>query len=105
MKITLNDGTVIENLTQNGDCFVSEDEIDSSIFTSDALSSVTIIDDDGNESVLSDATIRMCEQSKLDNLWWLVIQEKNVFEKLQDSQTATDTTIQEAIVELYEMLV
>ena len=45
-KITLNDGTVIDNLTVNGTNFVSKDKIDESIFTKDNLKKVTINDTD-----------------------------------------------------------
>ena len=46
ITLTFADGTVLENLTMNGSCFVSETEIDESIFTSEALESMTITDDE-----------------------------------------------------------
>ena len=51
-KLILEDGTTIENLTMNGSNYVSETEIDESIFE-DNLSTMTVVDEDaGTEETL-----------------------------------------------------
>ena len=48
-RITLADGTILDNLTMNGNNFISEEAIDASIF--DGTCSPVIINDGTNEEV------------------------------------------------------
>ena len=83
-KITLNDGTVIDNLTVNGTNFVSKDKIDESIFTKDNLKKVTI-----NDTVYENLVF--IQQMKLADGYYIAFRQKTAEENqkyLIDKQRA-----------------
>ena len=83
-KITLNDGTVIDNLTVNGTNFVSKDKVDESIFTKDNLKKVTI-----NDTVYENLVF--IQQMKLADGYYIAFRQKTAEENqkyLIDKQRA-----------------
>ena len=101
ITLTFADGTSIENLTMNGSCFVSETEVDESIFTSDALESMTITDDEAGteetwENVVFDKQIHY-DHFHGNTGYYLIFHCKS-------AQEVEMETTQLAITELYETL-
>ena len=92
-KITLNDGTVIDNLTVNGTNFVSKDKIDESIFTKDNLKKVTI-----NDTVYENLVF--IQQMKLADGYYIAFRQKTAEEITQENMT----DVQLALAEIYEMI-
>lgn len=71
ISITLSDGTILDNLTLNGDNFISINKIDESIFENNL--SPTIINIDGIETVHSH--MNLLQIKKYGYEWWFVIQD------------------------------
>ena len=92
-KITLNDGTVIDNLTVNGTNFVSKDKVDESIFTKDNLKKVTINDTDYENLVF-------IQQMMLSDGYCIAFRQKTAEAITQ----ANMTDVQLALAEIYEMI-
>lgn len=101
--IKLADGTELKNITLNGDTFESDIPIEDSVFENN-LTKVEITDTETNETtVLKDA--RLLLNRPFGNTWWFVIQELPEQDRKME-QTARDITdIQEAIAELYELII
>lgn len=68
-KVILSDGTILDNLTLNGNNFVSKSEIDSSVFT-DNLSVVTINDGENDEV---HHNMRLIRCYTFDGMWWFIL--------------------------------
>jgi hypothetical protein len=71
MKMTLTDGTVIDNLTLNGNNYVSQVEVSEDIF-SDNVSEVTI-EDDGNTFTLYNCILEYIR--KYSDGWYIFLRE------------------------------
>ena len=71
-KITLADGTEIDNLTLNGNNFISDEDLSESTFAR-KLHEVTITDPDGNEEVIENA--ELISLRKEDSKTWFIIRE------------------------------
>lgn len=101
--IKLSDGTKLKNITLNGDTFVSQSEIEDSVFEGN-LDTVEITDNESKEvTVLHDAQLLL--NTAFGEEWWFVIQEKTADEKAQEATTAALTDVQMALAELYEMII
>lgn len=101
--IKLSDGTQLKNITLNGDTFVSQSEIQDSVFEG-KLSTVEITDEESKEvKVLHDAQLLL--NTAFGDEWWFVIQEKSSDEKAQEAATKALTEVQMALAELYEMII
>ena len=105
-KIILSDGTALNNLTLNGNNFIAEGEIDSSVFDG-KLETVTISSDTGeispfigtySDMVLLGNTVR-------DGKSWLVFGVKSEEEKREETVNANFTDLQMALAEVYEMII
>ena len=106
--ITLKDGTKIENLDMNGTNYVSQTEIDKSIFTSDNLSEMTIFDSETNEETKYEDMIFIQQMKWMDGTYYLAFREKTQEEKLAEAiinNTDSVTDLQLAIAELYETVI
>lgn len=112
-KITLADGSFIDNLTLNGDNFITPvgSDVDASTFEG-KLDVVTITSDDPEVEavVLNDAILVKCDE--LEGATWIVLREKNAQEKAEEQLRKTLATdydnivdLQLAIVEIYEMII
>lgn len=74
-KIVLSDGTVIDNLSMNGNNFVSESKLTEEEFEG-KLSSVVIIDPDGNEEHHENMElVQIVNTDYTDGKWYFVLRE------------------------------
>lgn len=106
--ITLKDGTKIENLDMNGTNYVSQTEVDKSIFTSDNLSEMTIFDSETDEETKYEDMIFIQQMKWMDGTYYLAFREKTQEEKLAEAiinNTDSVTDLQLAIAELYETVI
>ena len=71
VKIILSDGTTINNLTKNGDNFISQQSISQEVFEFN-LSPVTIIDDDISE--VHDH-MRLVQLIQHNNEYWFILED------------------------------
>ena len=92
-KITLKDGTVIDNLTMNGNNYVSPTEIDSSIFTRKNLSSIVVNDGEKDETLTN---LLFVQETHMKDGYYFILRQ------MTDSEIAI-TDIQEALADIYEM--
>lgn len=103
LTIKLSDGTKLKNIALNGDTFVSQSEIEDSVFEG-KLGTVEITDEESKEvKVLHDAQLRL--NTAFGDEWWFVIQEKSPENKQLAQITNDITDVQVAIADLYEMIV
>ena len=91
-KIILKDGTVIDNLTMNGNNYVSPTEIDSSIFTRKNLSSIVVNHGEKDETLTNQIFVQ--ETHMADGYYF-------VFRQMTDVEISI-TDIQEALADVYE---
>jgi hypothetical protein len=93
--IRLADGRELKKLTKNGDNFVSETQVDESIFEYNT-ETVTITDEEGNETVLRNA--EFIQQMEFADGFYICFREKSEME-------LTVTDLQEALAEVYELII
>ena len=84
-SITLADGTVIANLSLNGDNYISKTEIDPSVFA-DNLSPVVISDGETQEQ---HAAMALIQVKKYGSEWWVALRDMTQRE-LADIKTRAD---------------
>lgn len=100
--VKLADGTELKNLGLNGDNFVSKTKIEDSVFEGN-LSTVEITDIETKEkTVLKDAELLLNRQYGEE--YWFVVREKTPGDKAMEQIENDITNVQEAIVEIYEMM-
>ena len=100
MKMILSDGTELDNLTLNGNNYVSETEISEHVF-SDNLATVTIEDDENNVQELHNC--KLTHFAHYADGWYFIIDEMTQAEIDKDVNEAqtfftammTDTLIDE----------
>lgn len=103
VKLILADGTELNGLKQNGNNYVSQTEIDVSVFE-DNLSTLTIVDGD-TQMVMHNA--ELIQQVQYTDGWYLCFREKTKEEKLAAAISANAnsvTDVQVALAEVYEMI-
>lgn len=84
--ITLADGKIIDNLTLNGNNFVSQTEIKESIFDNN-LSTVTIKDDLGGEEVHHDMALVQVVHYTMEGIepgWYFILRDVPEEERMKD---------------------
>lgn len=99
MKMTLSDGTVIDNLQLNGNNFVSQAEILPDVFFG-KLTTVTI-EEDGEVTTMNNCELEYVRQYGEE--WWFVLREQTQEEIARASDEAqilytalmTDTLLEE----------
>ena len=106
-KITLHDGTVLSDLTLNGNNYISDGFVEDTVFT-DNLDSVTI-EGDGITAVHTDMVL--ISNRVEDGRSWFVLGEMTAQEKaaerinkLLESNADDITDIQVALAEMYESM-
>jgi len=101
-KIKLKDGKELKNLTLNGNNFISKTEIKDSDLTEENLTTVEITSNDANEQTMVGTFKNMflVQNKTYGSEWWFILAEKTKDMKSDDDITS----IQEAIVELYELI-
>lgn len=95
--ITLKNGTKIENLGFDGSNYVSDTELDSSVFTEDNLAKVTV-NDGTNENEYTDLVF--VQQILHEGKYLITFRVKSIAEKLNDNLT----NVQVALAEIYESM-
>lgn len=102
--ITLADGTTLDNLGINGTNYVSETEVDTSIFTDSNLSKVTI--SDGTNTDEYENLVFIQQMKWQDGTYYLAFRKQTEREKIVKIITDNSSSlvdVQEAITELYEL--
>lgn len=94
-KITLADGTVLDNLGMNGNNYISEEAISADVFE-DNLSRIEIEDEaEATKSVMHDC--ELVQIIEVDNEYWFILREKTEEELSIDALNG-------AIIELAEII-
>ena len=92
-KITLNDGTTLDNLELNGNNFIAEGVIDDSVFA-DNLAAVTITDGTTTDNY----TDMVLVSNRVDGgRSWFILREKTEQEKFEEERTRTIAELQSAM--------
>ena len=99
--ITLGNGTVLENLSLNGNNYISKEEVTEDIFTKEALAEVTISDGE-TETVIEDAIL--VQAIEWQGEYWFILAEKSPAQKEREELLAELEAQAEAIVELAEII-
>jgi len=103
--IILHDNTRLENLTMNGDMFVSRTEVTADGLSDDALKSVTIIESETGRTSTTVLTGATCDGVLHWPEGWLFnIREKSTREKAQAETASRLEEIDAALVELAELI-
>lgn len=100
-KITLSDGTQLENLELNGNNYIAQSEIADTVFDGN-LGTVKISDGE-NEETFTDMVL--LSNIVRDGKSWLVLGQKSEEEKRQDAINQSFTDLQMALAEVYEMMI
>ena len=90
MKITLQDGTVLENLKLNGNNFISDTIIESSTFQ-DNLGNVKIEDEEGN--VAEYRFMKLIQNIVVDGKSWFILVEQSENDLLKARLKATEDAL------------
>ena len=102
-KITLADGTALENLVLNGNNYVASTAVDDAIFK-DNMTIVTITNlDDGTAEQIEDGVL--LSNIVRDGKSWLVLGQKSAEQKRLETIDRTFTDLQMALAEVYEMMI
>lgn len=106
-KITLADGTKLENLELNGNNYIAEGVVDDSVFK-DNLATVTITD--GTETTTYEDMVLLSHRVD-GGRSWIVLGEKSAQDKAMEriysmlsSNADSITDVQVALAEVYEMM-
>ena len=90
MKITLQDGTVLENLKLNGNNFISDTIIESSTFQ-DNLGNVKIENEEGN--VAEYRFMKLIQNIVVDGKSWFILVEQSENDLLKARLKATEDAL------------
>ena len=97
-KITLNDGTTLENLELNGNNFIAAEAVDDAVFK-DNMTAVTITDmESGSTENIEDGILL----SKIgrDGCSWLVLRQKSAKEKAAEARDKEIAELRQAMTAL-----
>ena len=102
-KITLADGTTLENLVLNGNNYVASTAVDDAVFK-DNMAAVTItnLEDESTEQIEDGVLLSNIVR---DGKSWLVLGQKTPEQKRQETIDSTFTDLQMALAEVYEMMI
>lgn len=102
-KITLADGTTLENLVLNGNNFIAAAAVDDAVFKGN-MASVTITNlEDGTAEQIEDGVL--LSNIVRDGKSWLVLGQKSAEQKRLEAIDSTFTDLQMALAEVYEMMI
>ena len=106
-RVTLADGTVLDNLQLNGNNFISQTKIEDSVFEGN-LSQVEIFDGETTETLTDQV---LAANRMFGDECWFILRDKTDVERKEEALQAilngdaTDiTNLQLAVVQLYEMI-
>ena len=89
MKIILNNGNEINNLTLNGNNYISKNVLSDDIFT-DGLSIVTVVDGDISTEYKN---MKLVQNIVLDGKSWFILAEKTQEEILKERLKSTEDVL------------
>ena len=105
-SIKLNDGTKLENLVKNGDCFISQEKIEDSVFEGN-LAHVEIKDEEtGEVTVLENGYL--AKNDLYEGEYWIALIRKPFETQIAEvlaGATGDITDIEIALAEIYEMII
>lgn len=102
-KITLSDGSQIENLELNGNNYIAPRELSNAVFEG-KLSTVRIFDlESETEEVHTDMVL--ISNRIHDGKSWFILAEKSEDQKERERLDSTFTDIEMALAEVYEMII
>lgn len=102
-KITLADGTELNDLVLNGNNFIAAAAVSDAVFK-DNMATVTITNlEDGTAEQIEDGVL--LSNIVRDGKSWLVLGQKSAEEKRLEAMDDTFTDLQMALAEVYEMLI
>lgn len=102
-KITLADGTALENLVLNGNNFIAQTAVDDAVFKGN-MATVTITNlEDGTAEQIEDGVL--ISNIVRDGKSWLVLGQKSAEQKRLETIDRTFTDLQMALAEVYEMMI
>ena len=102
-KISLADGTTLENLVLNGNNFIAQMAVDDAVFK-DNMATVTITNlEDGTAEQIEDGVL--LSNIVRDGKSWLVLGQKSAEQKRLETIDRTFTDLQMALAEVYEMMI
>lgn len=90
MKITLQDGTVLENLKLNGNNFISDTIIENTVFE-DNLGNVKIEDEEGN--ITEYRFMKLIQNIEVDGKSWFILAEQSENDLLKARLKATEDAL------------
>lgn len=102
-KITLANGTTIENLVLNGNNFIAQAAVDDAVFEGNMASvTITNLEDESTEQIEDGVLLSNIVR---DGKSWLVLGQKSAEQKAQEAIDASFTDLQLALAEVYEMMI
>nr|DAL01011.1 MAG TPA: hypothetical protein [Caudoviricetes sp.] len=102
-KITLADGTTLENLVLNGNNYVAYTAVDDAVFEGNMASvTITNLEDESTEQIEDGVLLSNIVR---DGKSWLVLGQKSAEQKRQETIDSTFTDLQMALAEVYEMMI
>ncbi len=102
-KITLADGTTLENLVLNGNNFISPAAVDAAVFTGNMVSVIITDMESGSTDQMEDGVL--LSNIVRDGRSWFVLGQKSLEQKLREAIDASFTDLQLALAEVYEMMI
>jgi hypothetical protein len=102
-KITLSDGSQIENLELNGNNFIAKKELSNAVFEG-KLSTVRILDLETQTEEVHEDMVLISNRVN-DGKSWFILGEKSEREKKEEAISSTFTDIEMALAEVYEMII
>ena len=101
-KITLADGTELNDLVLNGNNFIAAAAVDDAVFKNN-MATVTITNlEDGTAEQIEDGVL--LSNIVRDGCSWIVLGQKSEEEKRLETIDSTFTDLQMALAEVYEMV-
>ena len=102
-KITLADGTELNDLVLNGNNFIAQTAVNDAVFK-DNMATVTITNlEDGTAEQIEDGVL--LSNIVRDGKSWLVLGHKSAEQKRLEAIDSTFTDLQMALAEVYEMMI
>lgn len=106
-KVVLADGTFAENLTMNGNNFISKTKLTEEFFTG-KMNTITVEGPEGTRTLNGAKLVQLC---KVGPEWWFILEEKTTEEKIREKLEAAMATnaeditnVQLALADVYEMV-
>ncbi len=97
LTITLKDGTILKDLKLNGNNYVSDVEIDTTIFTDDNLSKIVVEDENGKTEYTD---LKFVQEVKYTDGYYFVFTEKTETDKLLSALKEQSQSIDDIVISL-----